>query len=71
MNNVMVPMGIEITEELVQMLQAYLGYFAEYLDIGITAGAWILVAGAVTAAAALLSQEKHIRKFFRRKRIKR
>jgi hypothetical protein len=68
MNNV--TMGIEITEELVQMLQMYLGYFAEYLQIGIAAGAWILIAGAVMAAVALLKQEKHVRNFFRRKRIK-
>ncbi len=71
MNNAMMPMGIEITEDLIQILQLYLGYFAEYLHVGITAGTWILIAGAVTAVIALLSQEKHIRKFFRKKRIRR
>ncbi len=71
MNDAMMPMGIEITEDMIQMLQLYLGYFAEYLNIGITAGTWILMAGTVAAAVALLSQEKHIRNFFRKKRIKR
>jgi hypothetical protein len=71
MNDAMVLMGIEITEDMIQMLQLYLGYVAEYLHIGMTAGTWILLAGTVVAAVALLSQEKHIRKFFRKKRIKR
>ena len=71
MNNGMMPMGIEITEDLIQMLQLYLGYFAEYLRVGIAAGTWILIAGAITASVALLSQEKHICNFFRKKRIRR
>ncbi|MBQ9082299.1 MAG: hypothetical protein IJY28_02235 [Clostridia bacterium] len=67
----MVPMDIDITEDLMQIIQEYLGYFEAYLHTGITAGTWILAVGAVTVAVVLISQERHVRQFFRRKRIKR
>lgn len=66
----LMPMDIDITEDLAQIIQEYLGYAEAYLHTGITAGTWILAAGAVTVAVVLISQNRHIRQFFRRKRIK-
>lgn len=62
-------MGIEVTDDMVAMLQEYLGWFETYLHAGNTAGLWILAAGALTAAGVVISQMEQVRRFFRKKRI--
>lgn len=69
MHFLMSPMGIEITDELIQSLQKYLGVCAAYLHTGIAAGTWILAGGALVAVVAIVSQQEKVRLFFRKKRI--
>ena len=64
------PMKFEITEDMIEMIQEYLRYFADYLHTGLTAGRWILIAGAIIAVIALIGHWKGLRTFFQKKRVR-
>ena len=60
----------EITDEMVEMLQTYLGYFVRYMQTGFTVGRWILISGILLAVVVLLSRVPAVRTFFQKRRVR-
>ena len=61
----------EITDEMIEKLQEYLGHFVRYMQTSFDVGRWILIVGGAAAGIALLSRVPAVRAFFQKRLMRR